>query len=224
MTVSDRVKSRREFLEVLARTIIFGGLTATGGILGGRKRTVIAAGADCTGPNQCAGCTELVRCGLPAALDVMTVTTGGTVWQLDPRRCVRCGQCAVNCVLTESAVKAVHTYGICGYCKLCFGYFQPGAALLHEGAENQLCPVGAIKRTFIENPYYEYTVEESVCVGCGKCVQGCTTFGNGSLYLQVRHDRCLNCNECSIARNCPADAYRRVPASHPYILKEVTGT
>jgi len=182
---------------------------------------VIAAGSECTGPNQCAACTELLRCGLTPALDVMSITTGTTLWQLDPELCARCGRCAVNCVLTPSAVKAVHTYAICGYCKLCFGYFQPGAGLLDEAAEHQLCPTGAIRRTFIENPYYEYTVDEQVCIGCGKCVQGCTTFGNGSLYLQVRHDRCLNCNECSIARNCPAGAYRRIPSARPYLLKEV---
>jgi len=39
------------------------------------------------------------------------------------------------------------------------------------------------------------------------------------MYLQVRHDRCTNCNECGIARVCPAQAYRRVPANHPYLLR-----
>jgi electron transport complex protein RnfB len=36
--------------------------------------------------------------------------------------------------------------------------------------------------------------------------------------LQVRHDRCVNCNECSIARNCPSDAFRQVQATAPYLL------
>jgi electron transport complex protein RnfB len=58
-----------------------------------------------------------------------------------------------------------------------------------------------------------------LCIGCGKCVTGCSAFGNGSLFLQVRHDRCLNCNSCSIARSCPSNAYKRVPAHDPYILK-----
>lgn len=217
-------KSRRSFMIALGRAFIVCGVTATAGVLLGRKKSVIAAGPDCTGVNQCAACTELVYCGLPPASEILAISTGTTVWQLDPAKCVQCGQCAVNCVLTPSAVKAVHTYGICGFCKLCFGYFQPGVSRLDEGAENQLCPVGAIKRTFIENPYYEYTVDEGACIACGKCVLGCTTFGNGSLYLQVRHDRCLNCNECSIARNCPADAYRRISVARPYILKETGGT
>ena len=144
---------------------------------------------------------------------------GGTVWQLDPEKCIQCGRCATACVLAPSAVKCVHAYSLCGYCKLCFGYFQPGAQELSTAAENQVCPTGAIQRTFVEEPYFEYSIRESLCVGCGKCVKGCNTFGNGSLYLQVRHDRCAHCNECAIARACPVQAYRRVPASDPYLLK-----
>jgi len=86
-------------------------------------------------------------------------------------------------------------------------------------AENQLCPTKAIKRTFIEEPYYEYTIIEEKCIGCGICVKGCNAFGNGSLYLQVRHDRCLNCNECAIAKTCPSDAFRQISADNPYLLK-----
>ena len=141
------------------------------------------------------------------------------VWQLDPYKCIQCGKCATNCVLGPSAVKCVHAFAICGYCELCTGHFEPEPNALNTGAENQLCPTGAIKRTFVEDPYYQYTIDEPLCVGCGKCVKGCGTFGNGSLFLQVRHDRCLNCNDCSIGRHCPAQAYRRVPASQPYLLK-----
>ncbi len=141
------------------------------------------------------------------------------VWQLDPDTCMQCGRCATECVLEVSAVKCVHTYSMCGYCELCTGYFEPQPSALDTGAENQLCPTGAIQRQFVEQPYYEYTIDEELCVGCGKCVKGCTMFGNGSLYLQVRHDRCLNCNECAIARACPVQAFQRVPADQPYLLK-----
>ena len=144
---------------------------------------------------------------------------GGTVWQIDPGKCVQCGKCQTHCVLGESAVKCVHVYAMCGYCKLCTGFFIPEPHALTSGAENQLCPTDAIRRTFIEDPYYEYAIDESLCVGCGKCVKGCEMFGNGSLFLQVRHDRCLNCNQCAIALACPARAFRRVPASSPYLLK-----
>ena len=144
-----------------------------------------------------------------------------TVWQLDPYKCVACGNCATYCVLEESAVKCVHAYAICGYCDLCTGFFEPQPRELDTGAENQLCPTGAIKRSFVEDPYYEYTIDESLCNGCGKCVKGCSAFGNGSLFLQVRHDRCLNCNECSIAAACPSQAYKRVPVDKPYLLKKM---
>jgi electron transport complex protein RnfB len=142
-----------------------------------------------------------------------------TVWQLDPDKCIECGNCATYCVLQPSAVKCVHAYAICGYCDLCTGYLNPGFTERDTGAENQLCPTGAIQRTFVEDPYYEYTIDEGLCIGCAKCVKGCGQFGNGSLFLQVRHDRCLNCNECAIAVACPADAFTRVPAGEPYLLK-----
>ena len=140
---------------------------------------------------------------------------GDMVWQLDPEKCIQCGRCATECVLAPSAVKCVHVFAACGYCNLCGGYFQPGTKELSTGAENQLCPTGAIKRLYVEDPYYEYTIDEKLCVGCAKCVSGCSSFGNGSLVLQVRHDRCLNCNECSIARVCPSGAFFRVPSSQP---------
>jgi electron transport complex protein RnfB len=146
-----------------------------------------------------------------------------TVWQIDPYKCTQCGRCATDCVLELSAVKCVHAYDMCGYCNLCTGYFEPQPNALNTGAENQLCPTGAIIRKFIEDPYFEYHIDEPKCIGCAKCVKGCGTFGNGSLYLQIRHDRCVNCNECSIARVCPSDAIHRVPRQTPYVLKQQVG-
>ena len=141
------------------------------------------------------------------------------VWQLDPEKCIACGNCATYCVLEESAVKCVHAFAMCGYCDLCTGYLVPEPKELDTGAEHELCPTGAIKRTFVEDPYYEYTIDEELCIGCGKCVKGCNTFGNGSLFLQVMRDRCLNCNECSIGIACPSGAYKRVSSEPGYILK-----
>jgi len=164
-----------------------------------------------------------VAVGGTAALLVRHPSADGMVWQIDPAKCIQCGNCATYCVLEPSAVKCVHAFILCGYCELCFGYFQPGVepprTLDVAGAESQLCPTGAIKRRWIEGPLYEYTIDEALCIGCGKCVKGCTLHGNGSLFLQVRHDRCLNCNECSIAAACPSGAYTRVPADQPYLLK-----
>lgn len=141
------------------------------------------------------------------------------VWQLDPRKCIACGNCATHCVLDESAVKCVHNHEMCGYCELCTGYFEPNPNDLNTGAENQLCPTGAIVRKLIEDPYHEYTILAELCIGCGKCVKGCSAFGNGSLYMQVQRDRCRDCNECKIAVACPAEAFRRIPAGQAYILK-----
>jgi Na+-translocating ferredoxin:NAD+ oxidoreductase subunit B len=140
------------------------------------------------------------------------------VWQLDPSKCIQCGRCATNCVKTPSAVKCTHVYSMCGYCDLCGGYFRPETKELTTAAENQLCPTSAIKRKYIEDPFFQYDIDEALCIGCGKCVKGCGAFGNGSLQLQVRHDLCDNCNECAIARDCPAGAYSRVPSDNPYIF------
>jgi Na+-translocating ferredoxin:NAD+ oxidoreductase subunit B len=141
------------------------------------------------------------------------------VWQIDPNKCSQCGQCATNCVLNPSAVKCVHEYALCGYCKLCFGYFAEQRPDDTEAAENQRCPTNAVTRGPVEDPYYQYVIDEPKCIGCGLCVKGCKTFGNSSLILQARHDRCLNCNECSIAATCPAEAWTRVPAAKPYLLR-----
>jgi electron transport complex protein RnfB len=143
----------------------------------------------------------------------------GYVWQIDPFACTQCNRCATDCVMTPSAVKCVHAYDLCGYCDLCGGYFKPDANQLTTAAENQLCPTAAIERRFIEEPYFEYVINEDLCIGCAKCVKGCTAFGNGSFHLQIIHDICLNCNECSIARVCPSDAIHRVKASEAYDIK-----
>jgi len=141
------------------------------------------------------------------------------VWQIDPFKCTQCGRCSTECIRNPSAVKCVHAYDLCGYCDLCGGYFKPNARELQTGAEYQLCPTAAIQRKFIEEPYFEYIINEELCNGCGKCVKGCSSFGNGSLHLQIRHDLCDNCNDCAIARMCPSDAITRVPASQPYLIK-----
>ena len=91
---------------------------------------------------------------------------------------------------------------------------------LNTAAENLMCPTGAIRREFVEEPYFEYTIDEELCTGCGKCVKGCTSFGNGSLFLQIDQDLCQQCNECAIARVCPSDAIERVSYDKAYKLKD----
>jgi Na+-translocating ferredoxin:NAD+ oxidoreductase subunit B len=172
---------------------------------------------------------EFIRSGMRFGLVLALGGIGGLafrkaaadqwVWQIDPFKCTWCGRCATHCVLNPSAAKAVHAYSLCGYCDLCGGYLKPGHAARNTAAENQLCPTAAIERKYIEEPYYEYKFDEDLCIGCAKCAEGCSAFGNGSMYLQIRHNLCVNCNECAIARVCPSDAIERVKASEPYKMK-----
>ena len=146
-----------------------------------------------------------------------------TRWQIDPDKCIGCGKCAINCVLDESAVRCVQCFEMCGYCDICTGYLDTQYQHVDTAAENQLCPTGAIVRTLIEEKagqrFYEYTIEPTLCIGCGVCVKGCALM-NGSLYLQVMHDLCKNCNECAIAVACPSRAYDRIPRETPYRVKK----
>jgi electron transport complex protein RnfB len=191
METEPKNPGRRGFLVALARGAALGALAATAGGLVWKRRT--------------------------AAADEQL----GTRWQIDPYLCNQCGRCATACILTPSAVKCVHAFDLCSYCDLCLGYFEPGVPSEQRsaGAENEQCPAGAIKRTFIEHPYYEYQIDENLCFGCAKCVKGCLAQGNGSLFLQINHKLCKNCNDCQIAEQCPTQAIQRVPATQPYLLK-----
>jgi electron transport complex protein RnfB len=172
----------------------------------------------------------LQLCGTAAAGTAAAAVSGGLMWrgmaqkqstafwQIDSSKCIFCGRCETECVLPISAVKCVHALRVCGYCDLCGGYYRANVKDLNTAAENMMCPTGAIRRSFVEDPYFEYLVDESLCNGCGKCAKGCNDFGNGSLYLQVKQDLCVGCNECKISRTCPANAIALV--GEGYLLKE----
>jgi electron transport complex protein RnfB len=154
------------------------------------------------------------------------------VWIIDPEKCINirlgvtginqtCQECATNCVLPLSAVRAVNEYAKCGRCCICPGYYDVTSDTGPDGLPTRkLCPRDAIERKPIgevdpEDPlnnFYDYIVDESLCNGCGKCVMGCKEpAGLGSLRLEVRYDLCTDCNRCSIALVCPEDALVRVP-------------
>ena len=146
-----------------------------------------------------------------------------TLWQIDPAKCTQCGRCETECILKPSAVKCVHQYESCGYCLFCSGYYHDNRANFDTAGENLRCPTDAIIRRYIEDPYFEYTIDEARCVGCGKCVKGCKAFGNGSLFLQIRHGLCKQCNQCRIAAVCPSKAFTKVPVNEPYLFKHAPG-
>ena len=168
-----------------------------------------------------AGGTIVALFGVPLRNTIKTAKAKETdfFWQIDPTKCTFCGLCETDCVLPMSAVKCVHAVKVCGYCDLCGGYFRANVRDLHTGAENLMCPTGAINRKFIEEPYFEYSINEQLCNGCGKCGKGCNAFGNGAMYLQIKQELCKNCNECQLAKVCPSDAIKRVPIKNAYDLK-----
>ena len=150
-------------------------------------------------------------------------------WAIDTGKCVNsklgalgveiCELCATDCVLTLSAVRAVNEFSECGRCYICPAYFDVTSAVGPDGLPSEkLCPRDAIERKEIgwvdpddpANNFYEYTINELLCNGCGRCVMGCKEpAGLGSIRLEVRHNVCLDCNRCSIATACPEDAYER---------------
>jgi electron transport complex protein RnfB len=161
--------------------------------------------------------------GLGSAAGVLTHRAAAdTVYQVDPNRCTACDLCRTSCVLSHSAVKAVNDFDLCGYCMLCPAYYDVASAPDARGIPTgRVCPRDALKRRVVgdvdpddpNNNYYEYTIDESLCDGCGKCVKACKApAGNGSLRLEIRYDRCLECNSCAIAVACPDVAIGRVAA------------
>ena len=56
-----------------------------------------------------------------------------------------------------------------------------------------------------------YSNDAKRCIGCAKCVKRCNERGTKSMFLAIRPDLCLDCNECSIASACPENAIIRIP-------------
>lgn len=152
-------------------------------------------------------------------------------WFIDPNKCLdsrlgvtgveACEVCAQQCVLPLSAVRAVNDFAACGRCCICPAYYDVTSPVGPDGLPSRkLCPRDAIERKAIGdvdpydplNNFYEYTIDEERCNGCGRCVMACKEpAGLGSIRLEVRYDRCLSCNRCTIAEACPEGAYVRKP-------------
>lgn len=186
--------SRRDFLKHSGQAVC---VIAMGGVGFELGRRACTQDAWVIAPNQCIN----IRLGVTGAANV-------------------CEKCATSCVLPLSAVRAVNEHSRCGRCCICPAYFDVLSPTGPDGLPTKkLCPRDAIRRTPIGdvdphdplNNFYEYTIDEEKCNGCGRCVMECKDpAGLGSIRLEVRYDLCLRCNRCSIADHCPEHAYCRV--------------
>jgi len=167
-------------------------------------------------------CRVLGFAALGGAATLLTKRASAqAVYQVDPLKCISCDLCRTSCVLSLSAVKAVNEFSKCGYCMLCPAYMDVTSQPDERGVPSgRVCPQDAMKRRVVgkedlddpNNNYYEYVIDEARCTGCGKCVKACKPpAGNGSLRLEIRYNRCVTCNECSIQIACPEAAIVRVP-------------
>ena len=185
----SETSTRRQFIDTTCRVV---GLTA----LGGGAATLLARRA-----------------------------SAHAVFQVDPVKCAACDLCRTSCVLPP-----VGREGGQRVLQVRLLPALPGVHGRHEPPDEvgipsgKVCPQDALKRRVVgredpddpNNNYYEYTVDEARCNGCGKCVKACKPpAGNGSLRLEIRYDRCVTCNECSILVACPEAAIVRVRDAGP---------
>jgi len=129
-----------------------------------------------------------------------------TLHEIDAARCTACGLCQTECVRQPSAVKCVNDFAKCGYCEFCYGFYYKAPP--SDDPKNLVCAQKAIIRRKVGDVQFEYTIDESKCVGCGKCVALCKRHGNGSFRLEIRRNLCKECNRCAIGAACPPAAIR----------------
>jgi electron transport complex protein RnfB len=137
-------------------------------------------------------------------------------WQIDPEKCLYCGLCETACVRKPSAVKALNDQKKCSNCVVCYGHITnlkiDSDKIDSEG--EKVCPYNAVERRNFSggvDGMFLYSNDPKNCVGCAKCVKRCNEHGSKSMFLVIRPDLCLGCNECAIARACPHGAIERIP-------------
>lgn len=137
-------------------------------------------------------------------------------WQINPDKCRFCGKCGPACVRKPAAVKALNDQTKCSNCVVCYAHIADrqieSARIQQHGT--RICPRNAVcRQNFSGGPdgVYTYTIDQSHCIGCARCVAECNNLGSRSIFLVIRPDLCLGCNQCACALSCPFNAVERVP-------------
>lgn len=136
-------------------------------------------------------------------------------WQINLDKCTACGKCQTLCVRKPSAVKAVNDQKKCSFCVVCYGHItetrMDSDKIMSEGT--RVCHTDAVIRKEYsggKDGYFVYTIDDNKCDACCKCVEYCSKRGTKSMFLIIRPDLCLNCNNCNIATYCPEKAVEKV--------------
>ncbi len=127
-------------------------------------------------------------------------------WYIDTEECIGCGDCATECIKSQSAVRAVIDTVACSGLDKCRAFYRSTSSRFGQSVANQNCPTGAFKREKDSDRYF-YWIDESLCIGCGKCFRGCRKC-EGAIKLEVKDEFCVNCNDCKIELSCPTNAFK----------------
>ncbi len=149
-------------------------------------------------------------------------------WQIDPLKCQSCSVCETACVRKPSAAKALNDPKKCSNCVVCYGHIGnkhiESDKIDTEG--ERICPYDAVlRKNFCGglDGMFLYSHNHSRCTGCAKCVKHCKEEGTGSMFMVIRPDLCLGCNECAIAVSCPHNAIERIPCAPADDFKGIYG-
>jgi electron transport complex protein RnfB len=85
-----------------------------------------------------------------AAFHLVQKAEGQIVWNVDPGKCINsrlgeigvevCGLCTTECVVSQSAVRAVNEFSKCGRCNICPAYFNVTSAVDELGCPARNLP------------------------------------------------------------------------------------
>lgn len=153
--------------------------------------------------------TSYISAGILVIISILLIASKSVSpgkWYIDVKECIGCGDCATECIKSQSAVRAVLDSVLCPGLDKCRAYYRSTSAKFGETVANQNCPTGALIREKDGSNYF-YRIDENLCIGCGKCFRGCKKC-EGAINLEVKDEFCVNCNECKIEVSCPANAFK----------------